>query len=65
MDSNKKPRQVWEAGVEGMEGRERPRIDWEEHMWKLMRKKVKTLLEVTRLVKDRKAFQIWLMNPNA
>jgi hypothetical protein len=25
----------------------------------------KTLLEATRLVKDRKAFQIWLMNPNA
>ena len=64
MDSNKKPRQVWETRVEGMEGRERPRIEWEERVRKLV-KKVKTLLEVTRLVKDRQAFHIWLMNPNA
>jgi hypothetical protein len=28
-------------------------------------RKVKALLEVTKLVKDRKAFQIWLMNASA
>jgi hypothetical protein len=65
MDSNRQPWHVWETGVEGIEGREGPRIEWEEHMRKMMRKKLKTLLEVTRLVKDRKAFQIWLMNPSA
>jgi hypothetical protein len=65
MGNNRKPRQVWETRVERMEGRVRPRIGWEEHMQKLMRKTVKTLLETTRLVKDKKAFQIWLMNPNA
>jgi hypothetical protein len=43
------------------EEKERPRIEWEEHMWK----KMKTLLEATRLVKERKVFKIWLMNPNA
>ena len=64
MDSNRKPRQVWETRVEGMEGRVTPRIEWEDHVWKLMRKKVKSLLETTRLVKDRKAFQIWLLWPH-
>jgi hypothetical protein len=28
-------------------------------------REVKTLLEVTKLVKYQKAFQIWLMNSNA
>lgn len=60
-----KPRQVWETRFEGMEGRVRAKIGWEEPMQKLMRKTVKTLLETTRLVKDKKAFQICLMNPNA
>jgi hypothetical protein len=65
MDSNRKPRHVWEARVEGMEGRVRPSIEWEERMRKPMRKKEKTSLETTRLGKDGKAFQIWLVNPNA
>jgi len=30
MDSSRKPRQVWETRVEGLEGRVRPRIEWEE-----------------------------------
>jgi hypothetical protein len=35
-------------------------------MWKLTwKKKGKLLLKVTRLVRNRKAFQIWLMRPNA
>jgi len=41
MDSKRKPRQVWETRFEGMEWRVRPRIEWEEHMWKLIRRKVK------------------------
>jgi len=39
IDSNRKPRQVWETRVEGMEGRVRQRIEREEHTRKLMRKK--------------------------
>ena len=35
------------------------------HMWKLMRKKGKMLLEVTGLAKDRKVFWIWLLQSNA
>jgi hypothetical protein len=64
MDSKRKARQAWETRFEGLEGRVRPRIEWEEHVRSLMRK-VKALLEVTKLVKDRKAFQIWLMNASA
>jgi len=60
MDSNKKPRQVWDARVQGMWGRGRPRIKWEELVWKVT-KKGKTLQEVTGLMKDREAIQILLM----
>ena len=39
MDSIKKPRQVWDARVEGTWGRGRPRIEWEELVWKLTKKR--------------------------
>jgi hypothetical protein len=65
MDSNRKPRQVWETKVEGMRRRGRPGMEWEEDMWKLMRKEGKTFQEATRLAKDREAFWIWLMQPDA
>jgi hypothetical protein len=48
-----------------LQGRGKPRIEWEEHMRKLTRKKGNTLQEETRLAKDRKAFRIWLMQPDA
>jgi len=43
MDTNRKPRHIWETGVEGSRGRGRPRIKWKEHMQKLVRKRGKTL----------------------
>jgi hypothetical protein len=64
MDSNIKPRQSWETKIEGLEGRVKPRIEWEEHARTVMREGI-TLLEVTKLVKVRKAFQIWLMKLKA
>jgi hypothetical protein len=36
----------------------------EGHMWKLMSKKRKMLLEATGLVKDGNVFWIWLIQPN-
>jgi hypothetical protein len=60
MDSDKKPWQVWDARFEGTWRRGRPRIEWEELVWKLT-KKGKTLQEVTGLVKDREALQFLLM----
>jgi hypothetical protein len=50
---------------EGTKGRERPRKEREEHVRKLMRKKGKTLQQAIWLVKDRTAFWIWLMEPDA
>jgi hypothetical protein len=38
MDSNKKPRQVWDARFEGTWGRGRPKIEWEELVRKLTKK---------------------------
>jgi len=55
MDSNSKPRQVWER-TEGLRGKRRPRIQLQEHMGMLAWKKGKNLQEVTRLAKERKAF---------
>lgn len=39
MDRNRKPRQVRETRFKETQGRGSPRIEWEEHMWKIMRKK--------------------------
>jgi hypothetical protein len=38
-DSNRKARKVWETRVETMHGRGRSRIEGEDHMWKLTRRK--------------------------
>jgi hypothetical protein len=46
MDSNMKPRQVWETRVKGTQGRGRPSIEWEQHMQIIMSRKGKTLQEV-------------------
>jgi hypothetical protein len=43
MDRNRMPRHVWETRIEGPRGKGRPRIKWEGHMQKLVRKKGKTL----------------------
>jgi hypothetical protein len=66
MDSNSKPRQVWETRAEESPGRGRPRIQLQEHMGMLAWKKGKNLQEVTRLAKeDRRAFRMWRAQPGA
>jgi hypothetical protein len=60
MDSSKKPWQVWDTRVEGMWGRGRPSIEWEELVQKLT-KILKMLQEVTGMVKDRETLRILLM----
>ena len=65
MDSNSKPRQVWERRAEVPRGRGKPRIQLEEHMGMLAWKEGKNLQEVTRLAKDRKAFRMWRTQPGA
>ena len=41
MDESRKPKQIWEARVEGIRGRGRPRIDWNRYMEKIVKKKGK------------------------
>jgi hypothetical protein len=65
MYSNRKPKQVWETRVEGTKGRGRPRMEWEEHVRKLMKKKGKTLQQAIWMVKERKASWIWFVEPKA
>jgi hypothetical protein len=64
MDDNRKPRQVWETRLEGARRRERPRTMGGAYL-EADEEKGKNLQEATRLVKDRKAFPIWLMQPDA
>ena len=44
--------------VEMAKGRGRPRIEWEEHVRKMTKEKVKNSQEATRWTKARKAFLI-------
>jgi len=39
MDRNRKPRQVRETRFKEMQGRGSPRIEWEEDVWKIRRKR--------------------------
>jgi hypothetical protein len=39
MVRNRKPRQVWEIRFKETQGRGSPRIEWEEHVWKIVSKK--------------------------
>jgi hypothetical protein len=54
----------WDKRVDRAQGRGWPGKEWEKHMQKLTRKKGKTLQGASRVAKDRKAFQIWLMQPD-
>jgi hypothetical protein len=54
-DGNRKPWQVCERELGGHRG---PRIEWEEHMWKLTWKKREAVAEGDWGLKDRKAFRI-------
>jgi hypothetical protein len=55
---------IWEKRVDGARGRGWLGKEWEKHMQKLTRKKGKTLQGLTRVAKDRKACQIWPMQPD-
>ena len=60
MDESRKPKQIWEARVEGSRGRGRPRIDWDGYMEKIANKKGKTTREAKQLTKDRSKYRKWI-----
>jgi len=56
--SNRKSRQVWKTELRGRGLRGWPRVEWENICGSCR-------MEATRLAEDRKAFRIWLTQPDA
>jgi hypothetical protein len=65
MESERRPELVLEARPEGGRGRGRPRLEWEECVKRLARKRGRKLPEVKRLAQNRKEYRKWLLEPDA
>jgi hypothetical protein len=63
MDLERRPKLVLEARPEGGREIDRPRLEWEEYVEGLARKRGRKLQEVKRLAQDRKEYRKWLSNP--
>jgi hypothetical protein len=57
MEWERKPKLVLEARPEGGRGRGRPRVEWEEYVEGLARKRRRRLPEVRRLAEDRNEYR--------
>jgi hypothetical protein len=64
MDLERRPKLVLEARPEGGRGRGRPRVEWEEYVEGLVKKRGRTLPEVRRLAQDRDEYRKWLLKPD-
>ena len=65
MEYERKPKLVLEARPEGGRGKGRPRVEWEEYVEGLARKRGRKLPEVRRLAQDRDEYRKWLLKPDA
>jgi hypothetical protein len=65
MDLERKPKLVLEARPEGESVKGRPRVEWEEYVEGLVRKRGRKLPEVRRLTQDRDEYRKWLLKPDA
>jgi hypothetical protein len=65
MESERKSKLVLVARPEGGKGKGRPRIEWEEYVEGLARKRGGWLPEVRRLAQDRDEYRKWLLKPDA
>jgi hypothetical protein len=65
MESERKPKSVLEARPEGERGKGRPRVEWEEYVEGLARKRGRNLPEARRLVHDRGEYRKCLLKPDA
>jgi hypothetical protein len=63
MDLERRPKLVLETRPEG--GRGRPRLERDEYVERLARKRGRKLPEVKRLVQNRKEYRKWLLEPDA
>jgi hypothetical protein len=57
----KKTKLVLTARPEGGRGRGRPRLEWEEYVKGLARKRGRKLPEVKRMAQNRKDYRKWLL----
>jgi hypothetical protein len=65
MESERKPKLVLEARPEGGREKGRPRIEWEEYVEGLTRKRGRKLPEERRLAQDRDEYRKWLLKPHS
>jgi hypothetical protein len=65
MESERKSKLVLKARPEGGRGKGRPRVEWEEYVEGLVRKRGRRLPEVRRLAQDRDEYRKWLLKPDA
>jgi hypothetical protein len=65
MESERKPKLVLEARPGGGRGKGRPRLEWEEYVEGLARKRGRNLPKVRRLAQDRDEYRIRLLKPDA
>jgi hypothetical protein len=64
MESERQQKLVLEARPEGGRRKGRPRVEWEEYVEGLARKRGKRLPEVRRLAQDRDEYRKWLLKPD-
>ena len=62
MESERKPKLVLEARPEEGRGKGRRRVEWEEYVEGLVRKRERKLPEVRRLAQDRDEHRKWLLS---
>ena len=65
MESERKPKVVPEARPGGGRRKGRPRVEWEEYVEGLARKRERRLPEVRRLAQDRDEYRKCLLKPDA
>jgi hypothetical protein len=61
MDLERRPKLVLKARPEGGRGRGRPRLEWEEYVEGLARKRGRKLRKVKRQAQNRKEYRKWLL----
>jgi hypothetical protein len=61
MDLERRPKLVLDARPGGGRGRGRPRLEWEEYVEGLARKRGRNLPEVRRLTQNRREYRKWLL----
>jgi hypothetical protein len=65
MESERKPKLVLEERSEGGRRKGKPRVEWEEYVEGLTRKRGGRLPEVRRVAQDRVDYRKWLLKPDA